>query len=113
VFNGRSLEWASDIDALAQWGDDVKEAMDRYLWIRMFPRIPYDESRFVTIYNLALANVNGVLGEFNRQWKDWSFRKERSGPGWKQRRMNGEYWDYSLPDPGDFRPNLQFDILTG
>ena len=109
VFKPRSSQWASEIDALAQWGDDVKELMDKYLWIKMFPRIPYDRDRFVTIYKLALSNVSRVLADYNAQWKDWSFRKERSQPQWKHRRMYGEDWDYSVPDPGPFQPKLKFD----
>lgn len=112
VFKLRAQQWASEIDALSGWGDDVHDLMDRYLWVNMFPRIPYDKNRFVTIYELALSNVTGVLADYNKQWKDWSFRKERSKPEWKHRRMYGEDWDYSVPDPGAFQPKLKFDSLT-
>jgi hypothetical protein len=113
VFKLRSLQWASEIDALSECDvKDVKEVMDKYLWVKMFPQIPYDKTRFVTIYKLALNNINRVLADYNKQWKDWTFRKERSRPEWKHRRMYGEDWDYSVPDPGPFRPKLKFDTLT-
>jgi hypothetical protein len=112
VFKQRERQWALEIDALAQWGDDVKEILDSYLWTHMFPRIPYDMKKLATIYLLAAKNVNGALEDFNSQWKEWQFRKQHSGPEYKNVRMRGDVWDYSVPDPGAFQPKLTFDLLA-
>jgi hypothetical protein len=112
VYKKRERQWALEIDALAQWGDDVKEVLDSYLWTHMFPRIPYDQWKLGRIHLLALNKINGALQDYNRQWKDWQFRTERSKPKWKNVHMRGDVWDYSVPDPGAFQPKLNFDLLV-
>ena len=109
LYRPLEMQWALEIDALAQWGGDVDELMDNYLWMKLFPRIPYVK-RFVTIHELALKNMKSAIEDYNRQWDDWLFRKERSRPEWKHRRMYGEDWDYSVPDPGPFQPKLKFEF---
>jgi hypothetical protein len=105
VYKEREGQWASDIDALAQWGDDVKEVLDSYLWTHMFPRIPYDESRLARIHLLALEKINSALDDYNWQWKAWLLRKARYRPAY------GHDWEQTLPPP-PFQPKLTFDLLA-
>jgi hypothetical protein len=111
LFKSQEKQWALDVNDAAEGGFDVKEVMDTFVWQQLFPRIPY-KGKHQSMYQSGLTSVNGALADYSKQWKDWQFRKERSKPYWKHRRMYGEYWDYSVPDPGDFKPQLKFDLLT-
>jgi hypothetical protein len=105
VFKGRERQWALEIDALAQWGDDVKEVLDSYLWTHMFPRIQYDELRLGRLHLLALEKINGALEDYNSQWQGWLGRVQRYNPSY------GHDWERTLPPP-PFQPKLKFDLLT-
>lgn len=121
LYRPLETQWASEIDALAQWGGDLDELMDNYLWTKLFPRLPYVPHvsyprRFVTIYQLGLNNMKGALEDYNRQWGAWLFKKERSsGPGRAREIVPGlaPPANWGGPDPGPFQPKLNFDMLAG
>src|SRR5205814_3296105 len=62
--------WAEELDGLWMWESVVRdekpyELYGRYMWTEMFPRIPYDQERYNTIRDLAKAQVEGALADFD------------------------------------------------
>ncbi|MCS3896421.1 hypothetical protein M2171_005554 [Bradyrhizobium japonicum USDA 38] len=76
VYKGVVKEWAAELDALAMWeavgsSDEPRQLYDKVIWEKMFPRIPYDDQRFNVIRTTARAKVEGVLTDYDLQWRRW------------------------------------------
>ena len=121
-FHKHVEEWASQMAtakifeaASSRSQEDFMQAVDKFLWASMFPSIGFED--ITTMYDGALKKINGVLADFNRQYRAW--QKDTAVPPRRHRVYHGE--DVSLNeaevgraeqyrDSHPFNPKLVFDI---
>ena len=122
-FHQHVEEWASKLANLKMFKDaswrnqeDFMEAADQFLWASMFPSIGYNDT--TTMYNGALQKLNGVLADFNRQYRAWKDKAKIEG---HKEFLKGPYANLEggVGEQGDvadwmsshpFNPKLVFDL---
>jgi hypothetical protein len=71
---GLRYKWADEFDNLRIEGRTVDEALDVFLWKKMFT-IEYapdkNKTRYFKVYINAKANIEKLLGRFRDEWDEW------------------------------------------
>jgi|SRR5215475_6279538 len=107
LFKMMRREWATDLAALEDWGGTTEQIVDmhqQYIWMQMFPRIPYDsgDGKYTLIQRLCVRNIESMLGDFRLSWKQYWQYANWYGSG--ERRRRGIYFKYN--------PKVKFDLGT-